>query len=64
MYSHVITKFSPMGSLLHFLIHGALLRELCARKLRYKWMVEKVFSWADKSQLSFESRHHRSAKTC
>ena len=64
VYGHVIIKFSPMGSLTHFLTYGAPLRALRARELRYKWMVEKVFSWADKSQLSFESRHHRSAKTC
>ena len=33
MYGHVITKFSRMGSLPHFLTHGAPLR---ARELRYK----------------------------
>ena len=64
VYGHVITKFSSMGSLPHFLTYSAPLRAPRARELRYKWMVEKVFSWADKSQLSFESRHHRSAKTC
>ena len=35
MYGHVITKFSRMGSLLHFLTHGAPLRALRARELRY-----------------------------
>ena len=35
MYGHVITKFSRMGSLPHFLTHGALLRALRARELRY-----------------------------
>ena len=32
-YGHVITKFSQMGRLPHFLTHGAPLR---ARELRYK----------------------------
>ena len=31
----VITKFSRMGSLPHFLTDGAPLRALCARDLRY-----------------------------
>ena len=36
VYGHVITKFSRMGSLPHFLIHGAPLRALRARELRCK----------------------------
>jgi len=36
VYSHVITKFSRMGSLPHFLTHGAPLRALRARELRYE----------------------------
>ena len=35
VYGHVITKFSWMGSLPHFLTHGALLRALHERELRY-----------------------------
>ena len=35
VYGHVITKFSRMGSLPHFLTHGAPLRALRARELRY-----------------------------
>ena len=35
VYGHVITKFSRMGSLPHFLTHGAPLRVLRARELRY-----------------------------
>ena len=35
VYGHVITKFSRMGSVPHFLIHGAALRLLRARELRY-----------------------------
>ena len=35
MYSHVVTKFSRMGSLPPFLTHGALLHALCAQELRY-----------------------------
>ena len=31
MYGHVITKFSRMGSLPHFVTHGAPLRALRAR---------------------------------
>ena len=34
--SHVITKFPRMGILLHFLTHGAPLRALRVRELRYK----------------------------
>ena len=33
MYGHVITKFSRMVSLAHYLIHGAPLRALRAREL-------------------------------
>ena len=36
VYGHVITKFSRMGSLPYFLTHGAPLRALRARELRYK----------------------------
>ena len=37
-YGHVITRFSRMGRLLHFLTHGAPLRMLRARELRhYTW---------------------------
>ena len=43
MYGHVITKFSPMGSLPHFLTYSAPLREPRARELPYKWMVERFF---------------------
>ena len=35
VYGHVLTKFSRMGSLPHFFTHGALLRALRARELRY-----------------------------
>ena len=35
MYGHVITKFSRMSSLPHFLTHGAPLREIRGRELRY-----------------------------
>ena len=35
-YGHVITKFSRMGRLPYFLTHGATLRALRARELRYK----------------------------
>ena len=35
VYRHVITKFSQMGSLPHFLTHGAPLRALRAREVRY-----------------------------
>ena len=35
-YGHVITKFSWMGSLSHFFTHGAPLRAIRARELRYK----------------------------
>ena len=34
LYGHVITKFSPMGSLPHFLTNGAPFRALRARELR------------------------------
>ena len=36
VYGHVITKFSRMGRLLHFLTNGAPLRALRARELPYK----------------------------
>ena len=35
VYGHVITKFSRMGSLPHFLTDGAPLSSLRARDLRY-----------------------------
>ena len=34
VYGQVITKFSRMGSLPHFLTHGAPLQALCAQELR------------------------------
>ena len=34
VYGHVIAKFSRMGSLPHFLTHGAPLRAVRARELR------------------------------
>ena len=40
VYGHVITKFSRMGSLQHLLTHGAPLRALCARELRYEHPAE------------------------
>ena len=36
VYGHAITKFSWMGSLSHFFTHGAPLRAIRARELRYK----------------------------
>ena len=42
VYGHLMTKFSRMGSLLHFLTHGAPLRPLRARELCYKF----VCSWS------------------
>ena len=39
VYGHVITKFSRMGSLLHFLTHGAPLRALRARELSYYLLI-------------------------
>ena len=36
MYGHVITTFSRMVGLPHFLTHGAPFRALRARELRYK----------------------------
>ena len=41
VYSHVITKFSRMGSLPHFLTHGAPLRVLRARELRCQYQHSK-----------------------
>ena len=35
-YGHVINKFSQMGNLPHFFTHGAPLRALRTRELRYK----------------------------
>ena len=37
MYGHVITKFSRMASLPHFLTHGVPLRSLRARELLYNY---------------------------
>ena len=34
VYGHVFTKFSPMGSLPHFLTHGVSLRAVRERELR------------------------------
>ena len=34
VYGHVITKFSWVGRLLHFLTHGGQLRTLCVQELR------------------------------
>ena len=40
VYGHVITKFSRMGSLPHFFTHGAPLRALRTRQLRYESVFE------------------------
>ena len=39
VYGHVITKFSRVGSLPHFLTHGAPLRVLRVRELHYKGLL-------------------------
>jgi len=39
VYNHVIAKFSRMGSLPHFLTHGALLHALCTRELHQEQML-------------------------
>ena len=41
VYSHMITKFSRMGSLPHFLTHGAPLHALRTRELCYKFVAMK-----------------------
>ena len=46
VYGHVITKFSRMGSLPHFLTHGAPLRALRARELRYYFCYLKKLTMA------------------
>ena len=50
-YGHVITKFSRMGRLLHFLTHGAPLRALRAREFRYKqqrwWTISLEYASLD-----------------
>ena len=40
VYGHVINQFSRMGSLPHFLTHGAPLCALRARELRYEHLAE------------------------
>ena len=45
-YGQVISKFSWMGSLLHFLTHGALLHALRARELRYYGLLLHCYSLA------------------
>ena len=42
VYGHVITKFSRMGSLPHFFTHGAPLRALRARELRYHDLIGMI----------------------
>ena len=46
VYGHAITKFSRMGSLPHFLTHGAPLRALRARELRYYFCYLQKLSMA------------------
>ena len=45
MYGHVITKFSRMGSLPHFLTHGAPLRALRARERRQNANVRRLSAY-------------------
>ena len=42
VYSHVISKLSRMGSLPQFGSHGAPLRSLRARELRYYWLLQDL----------------------
>ena len=39
---YVITKFSRMDSLPNFVTHGAPLRALCARELRYNMLIKVI----------------------
>ena len=62
---HVITKFSRMGSSSHFLTHGAPLRTLRARELRYKCLSERelflgklTLFWKN-DQFALSVRHKR-----
>ena len=54
MYGHVISKFCRMGSLPHFLSHGAPLRALGARKLRCQNWPTKLFILEEQGHLSQE----------
>ena len=55
MYGHVITKFSRMGRLLHFLAHDAPLARF-ARELRQKDELQILLTSPRISRL--ESNHH------
>ena len=50
MYGHVITKFSRMSSLPHFFTHGAPLRALRRRELRYN-AIELIFLVSSRNPL-------------
>ena len=45
VYSHVITKFSRVGRLPHFLKHGAPLHALCTWELRYNGGLENTYMY-------------------
>ena len=56
VYGHVITNVSRMGSLPHFFTHGAPLRALRARELRYNGLKEKVPNQASSNIQLFRER--------
>ena len=57
MYGHVITKFSRMGSLPHFLTHGAPLLHF-----KFSFMEYKILGPAHSYKFTMASRYHFSSK--
>ena len=52
VYDHVITKFSRMGRLIHFLTHGAPLTRFAsgslAKKTKIPWRTSRGLNWESK----------------
>ena len=64
MYGHAITKFSRMGSLPHLLTHGAPLRALRARELRWKQLKKLKFSMKSLTFSCLISKVAQKGKIC
>ena len=61
---YVITKFSRMDSLPNFVTHGAPLRALCARELRYNMLIKVITNRLQKVLCSDDNNTKQIYKKC
>ena len=61
---YVITKFSRMDSLPNFVTHGAPLRAICARELRYNMLIKVITNRLQKVLCSDDNNTKQIYKKC